>query len=95
MGRAGMKRRGRRHLPKVHGLPAYPGDQARVVGQFRWGAYTPAGNLERLRFFIRQVDRNGTADGWKWGFGILRVLAPMILWIALLAAGIYGLTVLL
>ncbi len=34
-----------------------PGDVDRLFGRFTWGAYTPAGNLERNGFFWRQLQR--------------------------------------
>jgi hypothetical protein len=37
------------------------------------------------------VNRNGTSLGWKWGFGILRILAPIVLWIALAVLAGYAL----
>jgi hypothetical protein len=56
MGSQGMARRGRRHLPKVRdGMSE--GDRGRLFGQFRWGAYSPAGSVERGGFFWRQVRR--------------------------------------
>jgi hypothetical protein len=80
-----MKRRGRHHLPKVHGGEPWPGaddPNGPLFMQFRWSQYSPAGSVERLGWFAKQVNRNGTSLGWKWGFGILRVLAPIVLWIA-------------
>jgi hypothetical protein len=77
MGSAGMKRRGRRHLPKIPG-DLGPDDTARLFQQFRWSQFTPAGMVERAGFFARQAARNGTSEGWKWGFGAVVVVAPFI-----------------
>ena len=51
-----------------------PGDVRRLFGIFTWGSYSPAGNLERSGFFLRQLKRNGTEGAWafvaqaKWMF---------------------------
>jgi hypothetical protein len=73
MGAQGIRRRKqRRDLPDVERMA--PGDVDRLFGRFRWGAYTPAGNLERSGFFWRQLKRNGTRGAWafiaqaKWVF---------------------------
>ena len=73
MGAQGIRRRKWRHdLPGVEQMP--PGDVDRLFGRFRWGAYSPAGNLERNGFFLRQLRRNGTQGAWafvaqaKWVF---------------------------
>jgi hypothetical protein len=75
-----MKRKGRRHLPKVHDLD--PDDTARLFGRFRWSPYTPGGTVERAGFFARQAARNGSADGWRWGFGAMVVVIPIVLVVA-------------
>ena len=77
-----MKRKGRRHLPKVVGDIGRE-DTARLFGRFRWNQYTPAGTVERAGFFARQADRNGTGLGWRWGFGILLLIVPIIFGTAL------------
>lgn len=74
-----MKRPGRRHLPKVSDDDVSPADEARLFQRFRWNQWSPAGNLERYGFFWRQVARNGTARGWSWGFGAVRMFGPFIL----------------
>ena len=83
MGSSGLKREGRRRLPKVPDDAWSDGDVlgGPLFGQFRWGAYTPAGSLERSAWFYRQVRRNGTREGWKWGFDFLRMFGPLIIWI--------------
>jgi hypothetical protein len=64
VGSAGIRRRKRRvELPDPDALP--PGDAGRLFGRFTWGAYTPAGNLERNGFFLRQLQRNGTRGAWS------------------------------
>jgi hypothetical protein len=82
MGSAGMKRKGRRHLPKVEG-DVSADDVGRLFGRFRWGGYTPGGTVERAGFFSRQVARNGSADGWVWGFGAMRLVVPVLVVVAL------------
>ena len=58
MGARGIrKRKGEHHLPKVDSRIGTPGDERRLFGQFRWGAYTPAGNFERFGFLTRQFSR--------------------------------------
>ena len=76
-----MRRKGRRHLPKVEG-DIGPEDTARLFGRFRWNQYTPAGTVERAGFFARQVNRNGDALGWRWGFAAMRVLVPIVVGVA-------------
>jgi hypothetical protein len=34
-----------------------PDDVNRLFGRFRWGAYSPAGSLERNGFLMRQISR--------------------------------------
>ena len=56
VGAQGIRRRKKyRALPEAEDLP--PGDAARLFGRFTWGAFTPAGNLERNGFFWRQLRR--------------------------------------
>ena len=83
-----MKRKGRRHLPKVDG-DLGPEDTARLFGRFRWNQYTPAGSIERAGFFARQATRHGTREGWRWGFGAMVVMIPIVIGAALV---IYVLT---
>ena len=83
-----MKRKGRHHLPKVQG-DLGPDDTARLFGRFRWNQYTPAGTVERAGFFARQAAHNGSREGWRWGFGAMFVVIPIVLGAALL---IYVLT---
>jgi hypothetical protein len=93
-----MKRRGRQHLPKVQGGVAWPGaddPNGPLFMQFRWSQYSPAGTVERVGWFAKQANRNGMSLGWKWGFGILRVLAPVVLWIAAFVFVVYELFTLL
>lgn len=92
VGRGGIKRRKRRpaERPRTHELALDDTDTGRLFGQFRWGAYTPAGNLERHGFFWRQVQRNG-ATGW-------RAAAAAVLWlgaVVLLGGSVIGAVVLL
>lgn len=64
MGAQGIRRRKRRRdLPNVENIP--PGDVRRLFGRFTWGAYSPAGALERNGFFWRQLRRRRTRDKWK------------------------------
>jgi hypothetical protein len=86
MGTAGMKRKGRSHLPKVRtdGWPQPDDVDGPLFGQFRWSGFSPAGALERSAWFWRQVARHGTGDGWRWGFDILRVFSPVIIWLVLM-----------
>jgi hypothetical protein len=73
MGAQGIRRRKpRRERLDSETLP--PGDAGRLFGRFTWGPYSPAGNLERNGFFLRQLKRNGTRGAWafvaqaKWVF---------------------------
>jgi hypothetical protein len=80
MGAAGIRRRKkRRELPPRDALP--PGDADRVFGRFTWGAYTPAGSLERNGFLWRQLRRRRGRDGWKIvGYGLWALLVvPLFL----------------
>jgi hypothetical protein len=60
-----------------------PEDTARLFQRFRWGQYTPAGSIERAGFFARQLGRNGSSDGWVWGWAAVCLVAPFIAGIAL------------
>ena len=72
MGAQGIRRRKPRHDLRDPTLP--PGDAGRLFGRFTWGPLSPAGNLERNGFFLRQFKRNGTRGAWafvaqaKWVF---------------------------
>ncbi len=80
-----------RHLPKVHddGWPGADDPNAPLFMQFRWSGFSPAGAMERSAWFWRQVRRNGTAIGWQRGFDIVRILAPVVLWIGIIGVGLY------
>jgi hypothetical protein len=65
VGRAGIRRRKpAHHLPKIeeHYSSA---EEARAFGNFRWGAYTPAGSVERAGFITRQVSRRRRHPEWN------------------------------
>ena len=65
MGRAGIRRRKpAHHLPKSHEHYS-DAETGRVFGQFRWGAYTPAGTVERAGFLARQVSRRRRHPEWR------------------------------
>jgi hypothetical protein len=62
------------------------GDVGRLFGRFSWGAYSPAGALERNGFFLRQLRRDGTKGAWefvaqaKWVFvGFAAVVVAIML----------------
>jgi hypothetical protein len=55
-----------------------PGDEQRVFGRFQWGNYTPAGNLERSGFFLRQLSRNGTDHAGRKSLRLLYLSLPAI-----------------
>jgi hypothetical protein len=83
MGAQGIRRRKpRRKLPDVGGMTE--GDVGRLFGRFTWGAYSPAGGLERGGYFLRQLRRNGTKGAWefvaqaKWVFVMFAVGVVMI-----------------
>jgi hypothetical protein len=84
-----MKRKGRRHLPKVGELG--PEDEARLFGRFRWNQYSPAGSVERAGFFARQARRNGTDLGWRWGLDALRLVVPLMFGLVLVVYGVWQL----
>ena len=67
MGAQGIRRRKRRRrLPDTHVEGMSAGDVDRLFGRFTWGAWSPAGNLERNGFFWRQLSRNGTKGAWEF-----------------------------
>ena len=85
MGRAGIRRRKpAHHLPKVAG-DLEDAEAARAFGNFRWGAYTPAGSLERTGFMVRQLARRRAGEPWPR----LRdhELRGMALWLGVVAVG--------
>jgi hypothetical protein len=68
VGSSGIKRRKPKHeLPDASDLT--PGDQRRLFGNFTWGAYSPAGAVERNGFFWRQLARGRRTTGWRRGIG--------------------------
>jgi hypothetical protein len=85
VGAQGIRRRKKwRKLPEVEGMSE--GDVGRLFGRFSWGAYSPAGALERNGFFLRQLRRNGSKSGWasvaqaRWVFvGFAGVVAAIAL----------------
>jgi hypothetical protein len=62
MGSSGMKRRGRKHLPKVEGPIAPTG--------FEHSPYTFEGTVERMGAFARGVNARRRAHGRARVFGI-------------------------
>jgi hypothetical protein len=65
VGSQGIRRRKpAHHLPKV-GDDLSPADEARALGQFRWGQFTPAGALERSGFVMRQAVRRSEHPEWR------------------------------
>ncbi|MGZ4675298.1 MAG: hypothetical protein ACXVJ7_02090 [Acidimicrobiia bacterium] len=86
MGRAGIRRREPAHrLPKVEGH-LDPAEQARMFGSFRWGAYAPAGSLERFGFMTRQVARRHRGEPFpRWRDHELHGFA---IWLLAVMAGI-------
>jgi hypothetical protein len=87
VGAQGIHRRKKwRKLPEVKGMNE--GDIGRLFGRFTWGAYSPAGALERNGFFLRQLRRNGTKPGWdfvfmaKWVFITFGVVVAAIALVA-------------
>ena len=80
MGRAGIKRRKpkRAERPRTDELAVGDPDARRLFGQFTWGAYTPAGNLERHGFLWRQVRRNGVT-GWRAAITAVLWLGAVVL----------------
>jgi hypothetical protein len=65
VGAQGIRRRKpAHHLPKSH--EHYSSDVlGRAFGNFRWGAYTPAGSIERAGFLARQVSRVRRHPEWN------------------------------
>jgi len=61
-----------------------PGDADRVIGRFAWGAFSPAGNLERNGFFWRQLRRRRARDAWTilgygwWVFAALSLAVVLL-----------------
>ncbi len=87
MGAAGIRRRKKHHkLPEPEVLP--PGDADRVFGRFTWGAYSPAGNLERNGFFWRQLRRRRGRDPWTIVGYVLWVLFAAVLAIAVIGSAV-------
>jgi hypothetical protein len=67
VGSAGIKRRKRRRsgdTPPTETISE--GDVDRLFGRFTWGAYSPAGGLERNGFLWRQLRRRGRRDPWTY-----------------------------
>jgi hypothetical protein len=77
-----MKRR--HHLAKVRN-DVSGGDERRLFGQFRWGAYSPAGGLERNGFLMRQLRRQRAMPRGR----LFRAIAYGLVasWLAVFAIG--------
>jgi hypothetical protein len=65
VGASGIRRRNPvHHLPKSHEHYS-DAELGRVFGQFQWGAYTPAGTVERVGFLARQASRRRRHPEWR------------------------------
>jgi hypothetical protein len=64
-----------------------PGDVNRLFGRFTWGAYSPAGSLERNGFFLRQLRRNGTDGAWSFFGPVKWIVGALGTALAILAIG--------
>lgn len=86
MGAQGIKRRKRKHGPPKYASDdahdftddLQAGDQRRLFGRFTWSAYSPAGNLERNGFFLRQLGRHGTEHAGRNALRLLYLSLPAI-----------------
>ena len=76
------------HLPKIE--EHYSSDEeARAFGNFRWGAYTPAGTIERAGFITRQVSRRRRHPEWNDYNRKTRLVGEALLVIPYLALGLF------
>jgi hypothetical protein len=82
MGAQGIKRRKHHRAARDGNTPPEPkisdGDVGRLFGRFTWGAYTPAGWLERNGFFLRQLSRNGSDHALRKSLRLLYLSLPAI-----------------
>jgi hypothetical protein len=89
-------RSGIRHRKPVHRLPTVEehysdAEIGRAFGHFRWGAYTPAGSIERAGFLARQASRRKRHPEWREYNHKLVVLGSVLLlvpYVALLVVGV-------
>jgi len=90
VGRAGIRRRKpAHHLPKSH--EHYDdAELARAFGNFRWGAYTPAGTIERFGFMTRQISRRRRHPEWNTYNDKTRLIGSALLVIPYLVLAIIG-----
>jgi hypothetical protein len=81
-----MKRKGRSHLPKVRtdGWPQPDDINGPVFGQFPLEWLLPRWRTRKIRMVLAPGSPSRTGDGWRWGFDILRVFAPVIIWLVLI-----------
>ena len=61
------------------------GDVQRLFGRFTWGAYSPAGALERQGFFLRQLNRY-RGRPWRGAVTVTRAVIYVVL--AAMAIGV-------
>jgi hypothetical protein len=90
VGRSGIRRRKPvQRLPTVkeHYSEAEIG---RAFGQFRWGAYTPAGSIERAGFLARQASRRRRHPEWREYNHKLIVVGSVLLLVPYAALALVG-----
>ena len=92
MGRAGIRRRKPvHHLPKSH--EHYDSAElGRAFGNFRWGAYTPAGTVERFGFMTRQISRRRRHPEWNTYNDKTRLIGSALLAIPYIALAVIAIT---
>jgi hypothetical protein len=86
VGARGIKRRKPKRELRDFTDDLTPGDEQRLFGRFRWGAYTPAGNLERFGFLTRQLARGGNDHAGRDSFRLLWLSLPIIAGVLLVMA---------
>ena len=79
VGARGIKRRKPKHELHDFTDDLTPGDEQRLFGRFRWGNYSPAGNLERNGFFWRQLSRGGHDHAGRDALQFMLYALPFVL----------------
>jgi hypothetical protein len=66
------------------------GDVDRLFGRFSWGAYSPAGGLERNGFLWRQLRRRRERDAWTYvAYAVFAMFAfPILIGLILLVVNV-------
>ena len=81
MGRAGMRRKSRRHMVKVHGEAGW---------ELKYSPFSPAGEVEGAQRFARGFSYLSPRRRWATRTVVLLLLTPFAVYIGTLVGHLFG-----